>query len=325
MSVFSFLAVSCADDYDDGGYSNVQPGIFIYTMGSTTNSLSLDALSVATRLGVVLEEMKYQDIEVVEGADQDWGELDKFLFPLNNKSYDIKNFLFGGDSSTSISKSGNIFTITYGEPDKSTTFGSGVYDSYRRNGSFTVDTKGVSLVNSTVDNAWEIYIEGEPVKYANNENNVTVAEVKDVNTLLYHVGVGTFNYELHSFKGEFTQDQSIESDWSGNGSFTISNFKSLAINNLLGSDYSLTVSPDTGGMSLNGVEVAYSTGGMTPEVDVAPLVYSPSEYGYGYVSGTEQVMFTGEYNMEYFIANSVSVKWFENSASVTYGDYKYSM
>ncbi len=231
----------------------------------------------------------------------------------------------GTDELTVISRDGDQFKITYGDPDSTTSYSSGTYDSYRRRGSFIVDTKGVMLSNTTTDNPWTISVYGESMEYASDDSNSTVAEVTYSNTELYSKGVGSFAYVLNGFEGYFSIDEDIRANWSGSGSFIISDFKNLTVDELLGSTYSLTVSPNTGGMSLNGVEVSYATGGLTSDVSAEPLVLSPSTNGYGYVSGSEQVAFTGAYDEEYFDVTSVSVKWYENAATVTYGDYKYSM
>ncbi len=313
LSILSLFTYSCVKEYDDGGYSEVNPGLSIYTMGSTTNDLSLDGVSIAMRLGIVLAQLEQQGITIVDGVEPEWELMESFTFPLNNTKYNIKDFLLG--YSTSITKINNKYTIEYGSNN---TYSAGIFDNYQRRGIFTIDTRDLSLAKTAEIIPWKISISSQ-VDYSG------VIEVVDADMELYHHQDGTFNYTINSFKAYNNSDDINLADWHGAGSITIEGYVDLSIDNLIASRYLLAILPVTGGTTLSGSELAFATGGLTNEVPSSPLIYSPSTIGYGTESGIEQLMLVGDYNESVYPTPSVVVEWSQgSSATILYNGNSYT-
>ena len=116
MLALSLAFTGCSDKFDDGGYSQVYPGITIYNDGRLTASLAADGVSVAMRLAILMEEMKIAGVTLeVNGAEPNWDDLGTFKFGFDNMKYGKKEFIFGDDDYASITRpaDGN-YNIEYG-------------------------------------------------------------------------------------------------------------------------------------------------------------------------------------------------------------------
>ncbi len=325
---FAAIALVSCDNSSkvDENYNKVKAGLDIYTVATATNSVSLDGAAVAFRLGVLLTEADYNDLDLKDGTDNDWDDLGTFNYPYNNKSYNIKYFLFGSDTDTEIKKAGDVFTIKYGlSKDAATAYSAGVLDDYFRKGEFVVNTHGVELGATDEQNPWTVTLGEEKVEYANSYLSSTAVKCVSVDIKVWADDFGHFRFSSSDYRASYTASSSIISDWDSEAELYIDGYADLA--SLLGSTYEYSVLMGTGGVTLSGDTMELYTAGVeddTAHEDADPLTYTPSESLYTTISGTEIASFRGEdYNQANYPSPSVEVSWNKGKATVSYNGATY--
>ncbi len=187
------LASQSSCNKTDETYKDVYPGITLYTYGWLSSEVALDGVSVAMRLGLLLNEIEEYNAEnstdpiaFTDGAqigseyEPDWSKLgDSFEYKLEDEddedetvdyNANVKEFLLGYSDQVYIQKSGTVYTLTFGgdvyiDDLDSSYYGttiedahvSAIFDNMMRNGSFVIDTKGVMLEETDENTQWTIY------------------------------------------------------------------------------------------------------------------------------------------------------------------------
>ncbi len=325
LSIAALTLMSCSDltdSYDDGGYSDVYAGILIFDVASATNTLALDGAGVALRLAMILEEMESQGIEVVEGSEQSWDELSDFEFGYNSTDYNLKEFLFGDEEQLVITKSGDEYEIAYCGPSSTNYYGRALFDSYYRNGSYLVDTKGLSLDETDSENAWEVSLSGSDMNYGSISSAEDYAIASSIAVSVWYQGEGCFVMENALFEASYAALTSVTTDWYSKAELTISDYVSLESDDLDDVTFSYNIITGTGGTALSGLTMTYSTGGNLFSED--PLTYKPSEAAYTTISGTEEIELTGTYSETLYPSPYVSIEWYMGYVTVSYNECTYS-
>lgn len=185
--------VGCKDD-EVTDYETVYPGIVMYTYGTLTNELALDGVSMAIRLGTLLNEMdaynstaatgekieftEDQNISSNSYTEPDWSKLGDFIYEKASKSSDNKRYFLLGDYSDDCKESfiqkskDGVYTFTYGrtvvqgDPDWSdynqevNIHTGATFDNLLRRGVMCIDTNGKDRLEKTdVNNPWYVYSE----------------------------------------------------------------------------------------------------------------------------------------------------------------------
>ncbi len=187
---FALLSVvflsSCNSGFDDGGYSNIYPGLKIYESAEYSNGLASDGLAVMTRFAILQAEMEANDLQFELNSDDapDWSELGLFKFG-NIKDINKCYFLFGSDSTQTVvlkmTEQDRTYTIEYGHGTEK--FVCGALDSNYRSGTYEISTGGLSLNETSQSNPWTLTTKSDKIiALASNSSGLG-----EVNCLEMHV------------------------------------------------------------------------------------------------------------------------------------------
>lgn len=322
-ATLSLLIISCTpkSGFDDNGYSEVYPGIQLYNVATTTNSLALDGPEMAFRLAILLEEAEVQGLELKDG-EIEWKDLKKFEYPYNDKDYNLKDFFFGSSNMSTITKDGDKYIIKYGDSQGTYQFGYGVLDRYLRSGSYTIDTRGVKLVETTSSSdAWRINNSSSEIKYGNS-NGGTLAITKSINGYLWHVNEGKFGMASIAYECNYADSPNVTSEWSSEAELEVKNYLSLKLSDLKETEYEFSVKPTTGGTAINGLEMKYATGGLLSQ-EMNDVSFKPSASVLNIIDGVEVVLLEGTFSEYVYPAKEVIVTWKNGVASIKYNDVEY--
>ncbi len=323
IATLALFAASCTpkSGFDDNGYSDVYPGIQLYNVASTTNSLALDGPEIAFRLAILLDEAADQGFEIKDG-EIDWKELKKFTFPYNKKEYNLKDFFFGSSNMSTIIKDGDTFTIKYGDDKGTYQFGYGVLDRYLRSGAFTIDTRGVDLLETTSSSdAWRVNISSSELKYGNSQGG-TLAISKRSDGYVWYQGEGEFGMASVAYECNYADSPNVTSKWLSEAELEIDDYTSLKLSDLKEAEFEFTVKPTTGGTAINGLDMKYATGGLLSR-EPSPLTFDPSSTVLNIVDGTEELILEGTYSELIYPAKNVIITWNKGAASIEYNDVVY--
>ncbi len=321
FTLSTLFLTSCLSQLEsDSTYTNVYAGIQIYDAALTTHTLALDAPEAAFRLAILLAEMEEQGIEMADGEAQDWTLLEDFEFSYNGVSYNLKEFFFGYDDSVTLQREGNDYYLTFGTDTYQ--YGTAIFDHYTRCGTFIIKTSGRNLLDTTSTSAWSIELGDEGMIYLSSSDYTTFATSTNLNSNIWYEGDGTIGMVTSNFGSYYESSSTITSSWTSLIYIAISDFTTLALDDIDGATYTVTIDPMTTGTAINGLEMTYGTGGVVSNAST-PLLYMPSVNALNAITGTEEVMLTGTYNEYLFPSPFVEIVWEAGCATVYYDGYSY--
>ncbi len=310
---------SCLDSTSNESWNGVTPGTELYNKAYLINNMAMDGVDIALKLATLLEQAEYENVTISDGVIDNWNDLDEFTLEYNLFNYGLKYFFFGEDEDVTISKSGNEYTIGYGQSYGNFVCGTSLDKLYRK-GVYVIDTKGVKLSESSSSTAWSITVApGETMEFATSTSSSALAEAVSLDSEIYYSGSGIFNFKSTNYQAQYTNDTVI-SDWTVSGTYVFEDYEDdLTIDNIL--DLELSVSILASGTALSGDELEYGTGGIEQGFD--PLVYQPFHSLLTIISGTEEVQFLSYYDIEEFPAGYVYLLWSSGDLVIYYNDYGY--
>lgn len=170
------------NDTLDEDYISVYPGLTLYVGATNTNEIALDGVSIGMRLGLLINEIEQSGedltITTTEGEEPAWDALGSYSF--SSVSVNRKKLLLGDDDEVAIWRDAtdeNIYYIKYGKTDDGLDYHTQAwFDNLYRRGTFMIDTKGIKLEETTIENPWAInaatgaitYSSGSSVLYTAN-------------------------------------------------------------------------------------------------------------------------------------------------------------
>ncbi len=215
LALSSLTLTSCWDNDSglDENYIAVYDGIVLYVGATNANTVALDAVSIAMRLGVLLNEVEAYNAENPEkmieiptsanGLVPYWSYMGKFTYGGYSR-YPSKILL--GDFSTEgeamdddnpdgevkiwrDESDNNIYYIQYGVTDSGDDLHTQAWlDNIYRRGTFVINTNGVMLDKSDASKMWTVSaLEGEML-YSSGNNGIDVTDYvnQNVNAMIYH-------------------------------------------------------------------------------------------------------------------------------------------
>ncbi len=202
----ALLFVGCKDDdnsvYDP--YASVRPGITIYNSGSAQQSVSSDLGSAAAKLAMLMDEAKKQNTTI---------EAVTVLY--KEATYKLHNLLFG--PTTRITQEGNTYRISYFDAT------AGIRDNFSRQGVYLVDTKGVSLAESTEDTPWVVTLEKDPVYLTSGSGYLeTTYVIESGSNTLYRISGDSYALLIEGVEAHLRGYTEKLSNWSGDFVWTTS-------------------------------------------------------------------------------------------------------
>lgn len=197
----AFALSSCIKE--DNSYKEmlpVQPGINIYSMTMTQNSIASQPANAGMRLALLVAEARFQN---ADPATEITAEL---LSGLTLENVTLRTRLFGADSKIEAAEGG--FKITYNEQAQQA-------DGFYLKGSVLVKTGGAEqLKDATQGNPWQVVPqELKVIAYSQYGDKQTV-NVESGSTRLYSEGNGHYVISLNSIRANI-DEKTFYSDWSG--------------------------------------------------------------------------------------------------------------
>ncbi len=304
-STLFFTSCFDSDSYDDGGYTDVYGGLVLLQSSYVTNGCTMDGVSVATRLAILLREMEIVGLEFTPGgglelngvAQEGYSSIGNYT--LSGSTVNKKELLFGdNDASTITLNTDGTYSITYGSVNEGY-YTTGKLDNIYRYGTYIIDTNGNSFWESTTYNPWTVTLYGSEMKYSMVYDDTSIyITVNDQNydeddrftiDVYNKDNAGTFGFQAWNFRGSITS-YTTNADWGCEGTFKFGNVTSasgLTVDNTMG--YSITYDITASGLTLYNYYSEYTT----PD----KLVYRPTSMYLTAASGTEMV--TNEQTEEY--------------------------
>lgn len=310
---------SCLDSTSNESWSGVTPGTNLYNKAYVVNNMAMDGVDLALKLATLLEQAEYENVTISDGVIDNWDDLNEFILDYDLLNYGLKYFLFNEDENVIISKSGDEYTIGYGQSYGDFTCGAGLEKLYRK-GVYVVGTKGVKLSESNSSTAWSITVaQGETMEFSTSSTSSTLAKVVSLDSEIYYSGSGIFAFKSTNYQAQYPND-SVISDWTVSGKYTFSDYNDdLTIDNIIDSE--LAVSILASGTTLSGDVLEYSTGGIEEGFD--PLVYQPYHSLLTIISGTEEVQFLSYYDVEEYPSGYVHLSWSSGNLVIYYNNNGY--
>ncbi len=285
-TLLAFAGCDSSSSYDDGGYSDIYPGILIYNQARTTNNIALDPLSVALRFRVLLAEMEKEGVSFsteTYGIEPDWAQMGDVDYTFATQELNKKLFLFGDDASVEILNTAeNIYTIIFGNALSDVTlehYGTGVYDNYYRAGGYTI-------TRDPIVDQWSVEIESNGLSIA---QITTYNEVSEISALKCKSITSTIDFSTLDDDGKISFSTNCQvnrntagteySDWDCVGTLEISEYEDMLLENTLDREFYLTLNGLTAGTSLWGSQMSYTTS--------EPLLYAPNRSFLDELSGVE--------------------------------------
>ncbi len=322
FTLSTLLLTSCLSQLEsDNTYTDVYAGIQIYDAALTTHTLALDAPEAAFRLAILLAEMEAQGLEMADGEAQDWTLLEDFEFSYNGVSYNLKEFLFGKDDSVTLTREGNDYYVTFGTDTYQ--YGSGIFDHYIRCGTFVIKTYGLNLLDTSPSNAWGIELGEDGMEYLSSSDYEAFATSTHISSNIWYEGDDSIGMVTSNFESYYESSSTITSSWTSLIYVNISDLTTLALDDIDGATYTVTIDPLTMGTAINGLEMNYGTGGVVNDAST-PLLYMPSVNALNAITGTEEVKLTDTYNEYLFPSPFVEIVWNAGCATVYYNGYSYN-
>ncbi len=177
LTAVTISMTGCFDEDVDEYYVAVSPGITLFDNASTTNEISLDGVSVAMRLSLLLTEIARYEAESGESfeigtesqSEPDWDLLGTIEF--GSYTYYRKNLLFGDDEMVRIWRSSDskIYYIKFGKTVSGVEYHTQADfdDTYYRRGTYAIQTNGVEqLEQATSTTAWSITADGDTMEFS---------------------------------------------------------------------------------------------------------------------------------------------------------------
>lgn len=312
----------CADEFDDGGYSDVYEGVAIYNDALISRVLATDGASMALRLAVLLEEL---DMPVGEGFESSEPDYDTLLdvYTVDGTDFDRRELLIGSTEEVTISRDGNIYTITYCNDSFTTKHISADFDFCRRKGSFVIDTNGVELMDTDSSNAWK-------VEFKDQDGETAVMTYATSYSYEYggDVEASYTTCSIYKDGNNFNVTGSINACYMGydeyytyyvSGYITIGDSLSdLTIENTIGTSSTVYLSTNSNNYhtTISGLDIQYTT--------TTPLVYSPTSYGIYSIAGVEWAKYDNASSAGY-ASNTVTVTSNSNASRlINYNGHSYT-
>ncbi len=262
LLISSLSMTSCwnNDSGLDENYIAVYDGIVLYVGATNTNDIALDAVSIAMRLGVLLNEIEEHnsdpanvDNQVVIPTSADgnvpmWSRLGKFNYggysyypseillgkfssegePMSDDNQDgeVKIWRDGEGSTTYYIKYG----VTYDGDDIHT---QAWFDNLYRRGTFVIETQGVMLDKSDLSTAWTVSADGGEILYSTASDGVDTSNYVNNNTnaMIYHGVIDEddqtegFYYSITSASPcIFDSSAYVDGNWDMNGTLELVDF-----------------------------------------------------------------------------------------------------
>ncbi|MFI3278569.1 MAG: hypothetical protein SNH28_07250 [Rikenellaceae bacterium] len=325
----STLALSScfeSNSYDDGGYTDVYNGLVLIQSAVVTNGCTVDGVSVATRLAILLREMENVGLEFTVGGGLELAGVaqDGYsaigTYTLSESTVNKKELLFGdNDDSTIVLNADGTYSITYGTVNEGY-YTCGYLDSIYRYGTYTINTNGKSFWESSSSNPWTVTHGDSTMKYSMIYDDTSIyITVNDQNysdddrftiNVYNQDNLGTFGFKATNFRGGITS-YTTNADWECEGTFKFGNVTSaagLTVSNTMA--YSTTYDLTGSGLTLYNYYSVYTT----PD----KLVYRPTSMYLTPASGTEKI--TNEQKEDVYTTRTFSTIGFV----VAYDGYSYT-
>ncbi len=186
---------------EDDSYKELlplRPGMNIYSLTMTQNSIAMQPANAGIRLAMLAAEAKAQNKEVTAET----------LSGLTYEKTLLKTLLFGAESEIEEVEGG--FKITYSENIQQA-------DGFFLKGSMLVRTNGVEQLKDATnapEAQWLVEPQGLKVISFSQYGNRQTANIDGGTTILYHNGGGSYTIEMSGI-GANLDDSSNVSDWNG--------------------------------------------------------------------------------------------------------------
>ena len=224
---------------EDDSYKELlplRPGMNIYSMTVTQNTVAMQPANAGIRLAMLLAEAEKQKDSGTELKDVD---LTKLEIEVGNKRYAVLNLLFTAGTKIERQENGD-YKITYNGDYQQ-------YDGFFLKGSMLVKTGGVEQLKDTHGSqVWQVEIEeGLTLSARSDIGTSTVVNMEDGSTTLYNEGL-SYTVSLSGISASF-ENSSVSSSWRGDFSLSSPN-ADLVYSECRGKDFK--VSGDAGGYSM---------------------------------------------------------------------------
>ncbi len=318
-------------DFDDGGYTDAYDGLTMYYDAWTTRVFATDGVTIAMKLAIILDEIEDAGLSFDQGDEEpDWDQLPTYT--INSRTYDIRTMVLGykslvtlehvvGDPDSGVYKITFYSSSTDDEDTGATT--DAVFDNVQRVGgsvgaTFTIDTKGLRLDESTAGNPWEITFgeaDEEAMRYTAGDYYVSATYNR---TLIYSLGNGEFNLTC-TFQGYYYGTSPSTTGgykYVLTGSLGISDFTDFMVKNTFDRNFTMdlaTDNTDSNRTTLKGNVVHYETS--------TPLVFSPSTNGFFSIEGVEYIY---DLDMDYTAQEATVTSKSDGSRTIKYNGYSYT-
>lgn len=213
LGVAILSAIGCNSDAEEhyfGEHDDIAPGITLYNAVSTQQLVSLDPTAVAIRFAMLLDEARLK------------GEsLDEVSVRIGERDFLLKELLFGRavtieeqtDEAESSSLETGIYRIRYTGADPAS------LDNMRRKGTYRIDTRGLSLNETSVEAYWSITPEEEITLQA---GKIDPLRLNEGSTALFATTAGSYTIRITGIESCFEASPQYTSDWSGEFTFSTS-------------------------------------------------------------------------------------------------------
>lgn len=310
-------------------YEKVYNGLVMYFAVEQTNTRAMDGVNVAMRLAILLNEMESAGIAFDGDSEPDWSALGDIRY--GGLNYNKKFFLFGSQKGVSISKDGDNYLVKYGTESGSHTAGTG--DMCYRLGDFMINDGGNSnILQSSESKPWIISVNSDVISYSSFKNEaVPYFECSNADAKLWYEGDGEFGYSVANAELSYVleddnkdeeenesddfvdYDDTVVSDWSIDGTFSIENFAALTIEDTISTDF--LQSSEASGTAISGDDYEYETS--------SPIIYnflSGANLKYG---GVEEItLLAGNYVMVETASDGIQTVNYQGN-SYSYDDEYY--
>lgn len=272
----------------------VQPGIQIYQMVMSQNTLAMQTPNAGMRLAILLAEANKQGLDLAE-VDLKKVEVDK---------RSVQEALFGSMTKIERQAEGK-YLITYNEDS---VLPGGIYMS----GSMVVDTNG-ELLSDAIGNGWTVDMQNLKL-YARDQNGYRLTYLlEDGTTILRANGDGSYSINVRNFVAQSADtDVKPRSNWSGSFNLT-ANDSSLAYSLCAGKNFKVYG-------SASGPTILLGASSQSEGVDMSYELESGIFRGLQIISGTQECRFSSpfDYSASQFPAGSVQYVWSFNEAANTF-------
>lgn len=273
----------------------VQPGIQIYQMVMSQNTLAMQPANAGMRLAILLAEADKQGLDLAE-AD---------LKSVKVENTQVQVTLFGSLTKIERQADGN-YLITYSED-------SVLPGGHYMSGSMLVKTNGAPLLSEASSNAWTVEMQNLKL-YARDQNGYRLTYLlEDGTTMLRPKGDGSYSIDVMNFVAQSADtDVKPRSNWTGSFNLT-ANDSSLAYSLCAGKNFKVYG-------SAMGPTIVLGASSQSEGVDMGYELESGIFRGLQIISGTQECRFSSpfDYSASQFPAGSVQYVWSFNEAANTF-------